>query len=71
MPCKAFLDFSVSWNWLRGFVCRIVVPVVIRAVPEEYATLPFKGSDQIESLHLTTSSPTLRTPGIFPLVSSL
>lgn len=61
-PC----DISYKNN-LSRWVCIVVV----RAMPEKYATLSFKGPDQIDPLQLTTSSPLLQTSGIFPLVSSL
>ncbi|MBY0232401.1 MAG: hypothetical protein K2W96_24245 [Gemmataceae bacterium] len=40
--------------------------VVLAAVPHQLASHLFQGADEVEALHGTTSSSTLRAPGIAP-----
>ena len=49
---------------------RVAVPVVLGSVPDQLAAELLDGPDQIQPLHETTNSPTLRVPGICPPVRS-
>lgn len=66
---EVLLDLAMSWNWLRLFGFRIVIPVMATAMPKHYAAHALKFLDQVSALHATASSPTRRTMGNSPLVS--
>ncbi|WP_422678751.1 hypothetical protein [Chlorogloeopsis fritschii] len=68
---KLFLNFSMPWNRLRYFCFRILIPVMLTTMTNEYTSHLFEVFDQISSFHDTSSSATFRTLGIVPLVSSL
>lgn len=67
---QTFVDLPVAWHGLDNAGPRIAIPIVLTAVPNERATKPFDGPEEVGSLHDTTSSSTLRIPGICPLVTS-
>ena len=46
-----FFDFGVAGNRLRNFRDGIMIPVVLSAMTNKYATVGFELSDQIFSLH--------------------
>ena len=70
VPSQVVLDFSMTWNRLRDTRGRVAVPVVLAAMAYQNAAHPLDRLDQVRSLHETLSSPTLRIPGITPLVRS-
>ena len=43
---------------------------MVCAMPEKDAAFSFDDPDEVDALHFSTSSPTFRTPGMLPLVSS-
>ena len=67
---ETFFDFSMPWNGLRHFAFGILIPVMVCAMPEKDAAFSFDDPDEVDALHFSTSSPTFRTPGMLPLVSS-
>ncbi len=68
---KIIVDFSVPRDRLGYLGLRILVPVVVSAVSDEYAAQAFYFLDQVFSFHETFKSSSFRTQGIEPLVKSL
>jgi hypothetical protein len=48
---KVFIDLSMPWNGLRDFGGRIVIPIVLPAVSDQYTAIGFELSDKIFALH--------------------
>ena len=65
-PSQRFLDLSISRHGLGHTRGWIAIPVVLASMPHQDATAGFDRSDQIDSFHGITNSPTLRAPGIWP-----
>lgn len=70
MLCEEFVDLPVPRYRLGRACFRIVVPIVISAVPDEYAPGFIQLADQIGPLHPRVNSATLRIPEISPLARS-
>lgn len=70
MPGQVVLDFSMTWNRLGDTRGRVAVPVVLAAMVYHNAAHSLDRLDQVRPLHETMSSPTLRIPGVTPLVRS-
>lgn len=68
---QTVLDLTMSRDRLAYLGCWVLIPVMIRAVADEHAPHFLNGSNQLSALHATSNSPTLRTHGIKPDVSSL
>lgn len=67
---QIFLDFPMPRHRLRNTCHEITVPVVLASMPHQYPLEPFDRLDEIDPLHDTTNSSTLRMPGSSPLVRS-
>ena len=61
----------MSWDRLGSFCYRVLIPIVISTMPDENTTHLLQLPDQIFSFQATSSSETLRTQGMTPLVKSL
>lgn len=68
---KVLVDFIVSWHRLALAGQWLSVEVMFSPVANQLASHFMKAGDQIAPLHATSSSPTLRIPGIWPEDSSL
>lgn len=68
---QELLDLTMARHWLRNSRSQIAIPIMISAVADKDASCVFQGADQVDPLHPTDSSATLRIPGISPLVRSL
>lgn len=64
------MDFTMSRHRLRHLRPRILIPIVLPAVPDKHTPQLFDLLDQIPPLHATLSSATRRTAGISPLDKS-
>lgn len=60
------LDLSMPRDRLRDAGIGIAVPVVLGSMANQHTTELPDRLDQLGSLHATSSSPTLRIPGIVP-----
>ena len=70
IPSQMLFDLPMPWDRLGDTRDRVAVPVMLAAVPHQLATELPDGPDQINAIHETSNSPTLRVPGISPPVSS-
>lgn len=70
MTRKAFLNLAVTRNRLGCLALGVLIPVMVGAMTDEDTAFALDDPDEVDALHFRTSSPTFRTPGIFPLVSS-
>jgi hypothetical protein len=68
--CQVLLEFPMPRHRLRDARIRIPIPIVFRPVSNQHATQPLDYLQQVCSFHGTTSSSTLRMPGIAPRVMS-
>ncbi len=68
---KLFFDFSVTGNGLGDFSSGVLIPVMFATMTDKDASHFIKSSYEISAFHDTSSSATLRTEGITPLVKSL
>ena len=68
MAGQSLSNIAMSGHGLRHSCGGIAIPVVPAAMSHEDTTKPLDYSNQIDSLHGTTSSWTLRMPGNSPLV---
>jgi hypothetical protein len=50
---EEFVDFAVTWNRLAHFCARILLPVVLAAVPDQDASHARELLDERGSLHET------------------
>ena len=69
--CKWLLDLTMPWDGLRDMSPRILIPVMLAAMAYKHTTHALDLPYQIYPLHAISSSATLRTFGIAPLVNSL
>src|SRR5205823_13671807 len=63
MAGQPFLDVSMPRHGLGHPSDRIAVPVVLAAMAHQDTPEPLDRSDEIDPLHDTTNSSTLRMPG--------
>jgi hypothetical protein len=70
VSCQVIFDFTVPRYWLRNTGTRIAIPIMLGTVANQHASKSFDRLDQVDSLHGSTNSSTLRIPGIEPLVMS-
>lgn len=63
---ESLVDLTMPGYRLDHAGFRIAIPVMLAAVPDEQASKPLNRSDQVDPLHDTTSSSTLRMPVTFP-----
>lgn len=70
VPGQMVLDLAMSRHRLGHPGPGVPVPVVAPAVPDQDASEVFDRPDQVNPLHGTSSSSTLRMPASSPLVSS-
>ena len=71
MPGKVLVDLAMPWHGLGNLRSRILIPVVLAAVPDELATIFLKLANQVRPFQEEReSSATLRMPGLSPLVRS-
>ncbi len=70
VPGQVVLDLAVSRYRLGHPGPGVAVPIVTPSVPDQNASAVFDSSDQINPLHGTTNSSTLRMPASSPLVRS-
>ena len=72
MPGKVLVDLPMPWHGLGYPSSRILIPVVLAAVPDELTTAVLDLANQVRPFHdEKESSATLRMPRISPLVKSL
>src|SRR6516162_2973126 len=64
------LDLTMPWDGLCHAGYGVAIPVVLAAVPDQHTSERFDRPDHINTLHWTTSSPTLREPGMWPPAKS-
>lgn len=61
---EIFVDLFMSGNGLGNARLGIGVPIVSRSVANQDTSQLFETLDQLNALHGTVNSSTLRTPGI-------
>jgi hypothetical protein len=66
MPGKVLFDLSGLRNRLRDSRVGVAIPIVLRAISNQYTSGPFDLLDQVDAFHDTTKSSTRRAPGISP-----
>lgn len=69
--CEKLIDFPVPRHGLRNACPGVVIPIVISAMPDQYASGFVELADQIGPFQAMVNSATLRTPDISPLDKSL
>ena len=67
---KPFLNLTMPRDRLGHSRDRVLIPIVLRTVSDQLAAKPFDFPNQVNPLHDTTRSSTLRILGICPLVKS-
>jgi len=67
---EVFPDLAMSRHRLDDTGSRVPIPVVLTAVSLQHTAGCFQLLDQIDALHETTRSSTLRIPGTCPLLIS-
>jgi len=64
LPGKSLIHFAVTGNRLRSSAARIMEDVVTAAVAQKLTSGSFQGLNEVTALHATSSSSSLRMPGI-------
>lgn len=67
---EQFIDFTMPRNRLGNSGDGIVIPVMLSAVANQYATGTLELFDELAPFHEILSSATCLTAGMLPLVSS-
>ncbi len=67
---QTLANLTMSWHRLRNLRLGILIPIVSLTMPNQHTAHLFQFFDEVSSFHGTSSSPTLLTHGIVPLVSS-
>src|SRR5262249_52280089 len=70
VPRQLFVNLAMSRHGLPDPGLRVLIPVVLRTVPDEDAAESLDLLDQLGPLHETINSSTLRIPGSSPLAMS-
>ena len=68
---QPFFDLVMSGHRLRDFGLRVLIPIMLAAMSNKNTAYAFKLFYQLSSFHAISSSATLKTFGIVPLLNSL